>query len=221
MAFLITENDIGSGLKIDGTAGVAGTLLKADIGAGLVFNGNLIELAALPVTLSNPTDANLQADVNGNMSNVLDLTPAVKFAETKTTITYAPATKILTYTGEDGIPANIDLSALAMDIFVNGGTYNAATMVLTLTDNDGTTPDIMIALSELKTITTAASDTITFSGDGSDANPLTADLVVDPLAGNLLKTSAAGAKVDPADVIALATYDAQSLQGVHLFYAFP
>lgn len=70
--------------------------------------------------------------------------------ETNTTLVYDAALKKLTYTGESGIAQVVDLSALAVDIFVNGGTFNATTAVLTLTDNDGTTPNVVVDLSSLK-----------------------------------------------------------------------
>lgn len=187
---LVTDQNIGSGLKI------ASAKLQADLGTGLMFSGNAIaaDPATLPltVTLSSPGAANLQANVNGNLSNVLDLTPLVLTAETNTTLTYNPATKTLTYINEDGVVATIDLSALATDIFVSGGSFDAATMVLTLTDNDGTTPDIVINLADLKQVVTAASSTITFSGTGEASNPLQATLNLDPATGNLLSMSVNG-----------------------------
>lgn len=221
MSFLVTDLDIGKGLTISGAAGAAGTKVQANLGAGLVFNGTLIELAALPVVLSNPSGPNLQTTVNGNVSNVLDLTPAIQAGETTTTLAYNPTTKILTYTNEDGVAANIDLSALAVDIYVDGATYNAATMVLTLTDTSGATPDVTVSLADLKKVVTAATNSITFSGTGESSNPLTANLNVDPVAGNLLTVTGSGVAVNPTAVTALATVDAKSLQGVHLFYAFP
>lgn len=221
MAFLVTDLDIGNGLEISAAAGVAGTKVQAKLGAGLVFNGALIELDTLPVVLSNPSGPNLQTTVNGSPSNILDLTPAIQAGETTTTLTYNSTSKTLTYTNEDGVAADVDLSALAVDVYVDGATYNASTMVLTLTDTNGTTPDVTVSLADLKAIVTANTNSITLSGTGESATPLKADVKLDPLAGNLLKVTAAGTKVDPADVVALATYDAQSLQGVHLFYAFP
>lgn len=187
---VVTDQNIGAGLKI------AATKLQADLGAGLMFNGNAIaaDPATLPltVTLANPSAANLQAGVNGNLSNLLDLTALVQTAETTTSLTYNPATKALTYTNEDGVVATIDLSALAMDIYVNGASYNASSMVLTLTDNDASTPDIVINLADLKQVVTAASSVIAFSGTGEASSPLQATLNLDTATGNLLSMSVNG-----------------------------
>lgn len=204
LAKLVTDQTIGNGLV------VAGGKLHANIGAGLKFNSGQLEADAatlpLTLTLANPAAAQLQANINGNLSNVLDLTPLIQAGETNTTLTYNPATKTLTYTNEDGVAANIDLSALAVDIFVSGGGYDPATMVLTLTDNDGTTPDIVINLADLKKVVTAASQSIVWSGTGEASSPLQAELKLDPLAGNLLKVTPSGVKVDPADIVVATDY---------------
>ncbi len=190
MAKLVTDQTIGNGLI------VAGGLLHANLGVGLKFNGTQIDAdpATLPltVTVANPSAAQLQASVNGSASNVLDLTPLIQAGETNTTLTYNPATKTLTYTNEDGVVSNVDLSALAMDIYVSGGAYDAGTMVLTLTDNDASTPDITINLADLKKVVTAASSVISFSGSGEASNPLQATLNLDTTTGNLLSMSVNG-----------------------------
>lgn len=202
-------------VNIDGT-----TLVRS--GAGVVS----VNPAALATTnvLTNAgpggTPANLTSTVNG-VASTLDLTPLIQAGETNTTLTYDPVTKTLTYTNEDGTAATIDLSALAMDIFVTGGAYDAATMVLTLSDNDGVTPDITINLADLKKVVTQDSNSIAWSGTGEASNPLQANVVIDPMVGNLLVVGATGAKVDPAAVLALATVDVQDAFGVHQFYAFP
>lgn len=198
-------------VNIDGT-----TLVRS--GAGVIA----VNPAALATTnaLSNPSAANLTSTVNG-VASTLDLTALIQAGETNTTLTYDPATKTLTYTNEDGTVATIDLSLLAVDVFVTGGSYDPATMVLTLSDNDGVTPDITINLADLKQVVTQATNSITFTGTGEASSPLQANVVIDPLAGNLLTVSAAGAKVDPAAVAALATVDVQDAFGVHQFYAFP
>ena len=55
----------------------------------------------------------------------------------------------------------------------------------------------------LTAVAKANTTAIALTGDGSAAAPLTATLTVDPLAGNLLKVGVNGAKVDPADILAL------------------
>lgn len=179
---VVTDQNIGTGLYIDSGK------LHADPA-----------LAPSTVALTSPAGPNLQVNVNGATST-LDLTPLIQAGETNTTLTYAPLTKTLTYTNEDGIPFVIDLSALAADIFVNAASYDPATMVLTLQDNEGTTPDITINLADLKQVITANANGLTWSGTGEASNPLIASLTLDPIAGNLLKLTASGFKVDPADI---------------------
>lgn len=94
----------------------------------------------------------------------------VQAAETTTTLTYNSTTKVLTYTNEDGVVQNVDLAALATDIYVNGGTFNSATMTLTLTDNDAGTPPITIPLGSLAsqvTVNNATSEVTHTSGSGT------------------------------------------------------
>lgn len=55
----------------------------------------------------------------------------------------------------------------------------------------------------LTAVAKASTNAIALTGNGTAASPLTATLTVDPLAGNLLKVGVNGAKVDPADILAL------------------
>jgi len=196
-----------------------GTSIVRNVGTGVVS-------AVTPATTNTlaAVAPNLTSTVNGVVATV-DLTTLIQATETLTSISYNALTKTLTYTDEDGVVQNLDLSTLATDIFVTGGSYNAATGVLTLTDNDGGTADVTINLQDLKIVVTAASNSIAFTGTGEASSALVANLVVDPLVGNLLAVTAAGAAVDPAGVIAIsvaaATVDVQDAFGVHQFYAFP
>lgn len=70
-------------------------------------------------------------------------------------------------------------------------------------------------------IVTASTNSILNTGVGTTASPLTSNLKVDVLAGNLLKVTASGTKVDPTDVTILASVDVQDAFGVHLYYSFP
>lgn len=107
-------------------------------------------------TTAPPPDVKVTAAAFNTATDTLTLTQSDNstvscvIPETNTSLSYNTLTKILTFTNETGTPTNIDLSALAVDIYVNGGTYNTTTGVLTLTDNDGTTADIVIDLSSLK-----------------------------------------------------------------------
>jgi len=199
-------------VKLDGT-------LQRNVGTG--------ELGINPAATTNALAAaapNLTSTVNG-VAAAVDLTALVQAVETLTSMSYNALTKVLTYTDEDGVAQVLDLSTLATDIFVNGGNYNAATGVLTLTDNDGGTGDVTINLQDLKIVVTAASNSIGFTGTGEASSALVANLVVDPLAGNLLAVTATGVKVDPAGVtaisVAAATVDVQDTFGTHIFSAFP
>lgn len=199
-------------VKLDGT-------LQRNVGTG--------EIGLNPASTTNVLGAvapNLSSTVNGVVATV-DLTALVQATETLTSISYNALTKVLTYTDEDGVVQALDLSTLATDIYVNGGNYNAATGVLTLTDNDGGTGDVTINLQDLKIVVTAPSNSIAFTGTGEASSALVANLVVDPMAGNLLAVTATGAAVDPAGVtaisVAAATVDVQDVFGVHQFYAFP
>lgn len=151
-----------------------------------------------------------------------NLTNVIKDGETTTILAYNPATTTLSYTDEDGGVTAVDLSALAADIFVNGGSFNPATLILTLTDNSGTTPDVTVDLSQLLvTVTNNGDGTYTLAQAGSSTVIDTRD-GVSADAGNLL-TVGTDLKplLAPATVTALATVDVQDAFGVHQFYAFP
>ena len=137
----------------------------------------------------------------------------VKAFETTTTLAYNSTTKVITYTNEDGAVVNIDLSTLAVDVFVNGATYDAGTMILTLTDNSGTTPDVTINLSELKKVATSPSNSVTWTGTGEAASPLVANIKLDPSLNNLVTVSAAGVMVDKTALIGLATVELKNAFG--------
>jgi len=224
---IVETNDLGAEFDV---GVLEAQKIHVSIGAGLKYGTGYSDIevdpAALPGLLPATTNVlstsgtNLTSTVDGVASTV-DLKPLVQNAETLTTLNYAPATKTLTYVDEDGVTATIDLSALALDIFVNGGTFNAATMVLTLTDNNATTPDIVVDLSDLKKVVTANSATVKFTGTGEASSPLTASVALDPALTNLVTATASGLLVDSSAVTALATVDVQDSFGNHLFYAFP
>lgn len=170
----------------------------------------------------------LKVDANGIISvntatgagESAALKALIRAQETATTMAYNAVTKVLTYTNEKAVVATIDLSALALDVYVNGGSYNASTMALTLTDSSGTTPDIVINLAELKQVAKSSSNTVTITGTGETLTPLIAEVKIDPIA-NVITQSAAGIKVSAASVAALATVDVQDAFGVSIFTAFP
>jgi len=119
------------------------------------------------------------------------------------------------------VKAAIDaaVAAIPADKFLQSASFNNTTNVLTLTLSNGST--VTVNLADLLPIVTASSNSITMSGVGTTASPVTGNVKLDTLVGNLLKVTTAGAKVDPADITALATIDVQDAFGVHLYYAFP
>jgi hypothetical protein len=146
----------------------------------------------------------------------------VKAFETTTSISYNPATKSITYNNEDGISTVLDLSALALDIFVSGSTYNAGTMILTLTDTNPNTAPITINLADLKQVAYTDSATVDFSGTGETASPLTASVKIDPAPTNLINSSANGIQVLPTGVTNLATVElVDAFSNIHIGYIFP
>lgn len=76
--------------------------------------------------------------------------------ETITDLLYNPVTHVLTYNKEDGTQTVIDLSALAVDININGASYDATSMALTLTDTSGETFVI-----DLSTLASKVTDSVT------------------------------------------------------------
>ena len=203
--------------------GIEAEKIHVKLGTGMsrAADGSvMIDMAALVTHGLSLAGATLNSDVNG-VADSLDLTPAVKAAETLTTWSYDPASHIVAYTGEDGVAKTSDLSSLTTDIYIDGFSWDPAALTLTLTDTDGDTPDVVVNLSELKKVATADSATIAFSGTGEASDPLTASIKASTAtSGNLLTTAADGLAVDPADVRALATVDVQDAFGNHLVYAF-
>jgi hypothetical protein len=148
-----------------------------------------------PPVVSETLSGTVKTLVIDGVTTTLDLAPAIASGQVVTTLAYSPATQTLSYTNEAGTTVSLDLSALSVDVFVNGGTYDPATMILTLTDNDATTAPITIDLASLKVVEKATTGDVTLSGDGTTISPLSASAKIDTAAaGNILTTSAAGLK---------------------------
>jgi hypothetical protein len=179
--------------------------------------------------VANKYDVNIDNDTLQQVAGVISvnttsstLDAMIKSFETTTSVSYSPLTKVITYTDEDGGTTNIDLSALAVDVFVDGASYSPSTMVLTLTDNSGTTPDITLNLSDLKQVAYVDSATVDFSGTGETATPLTASVKIGSTAGNLVTASASGIEVLPTAITALATVElVDAFSNIHVGYIFP
>jgi hypothetical protein len=139
--------------------------------------------------------------------NSIDLSALVKQLETLTVLAYDPATKKVSYTDEDEVVTELDLSELAKDTFIETVTYDPTASALTLTYNDAAIPDILVDLKDLKQVVTEDSDTVEFSGTGETATPLTASVKIDPVVENLLTATTDGLLVDPAALKALASVE--------------
>ena len=118
------------------------------------------------------------------------------------------------------VKAAIDAAVLALpaDKFLQSFSYSSATKILTLTSSDGTS--VSGSLADLIPVAVASSPNIIVSGNGTTANPLTASAIIDTITGNLLKSTATGLSILPADIKALATIDIQDAFGSHIAYAF-
>ena len=87
---------------------------------------------------------------------------------------YDPVAHTLQFPNVNGVAQPpIDLSGLAADIFVDGGTLVGD--VLTLTDSDPGTPDIVVDLATLKGV---SADTGQIAVNGTDGKPLVTQAII-------------------------------------------
>ena len=105
--------------------------------------------------------------------------------------------KTVTYTHADGSTKVISMAALDVYLDAAASTWDATTNVITLKQKNGGA-DVVFNLDDLQKSTVTAGAGVTLSGDGSDANPLKADAVIDPASSTALSVSAAGLKLDPS-----------------------
>lgn len=94
-------------------------------------------------------------------------------------------TSKLVFTLADGSTKEVDVSVLATDVNVTGGTLNAETLQLTLKQDEGG-PDVVVDLAKLTETTTADSTSVALAGNGTKANALTATVKVSAEANNKL-----------------------------------
>jgi len=139
-------------------AHVPATIASSDSSVTVTASGTDSQTFNLQVNSAGIAASLISADAGNDI--VLGTDSKLKLVETVTALAYNPTTKVFTYTDEAGAATTYDLSALAVDIYVNGATFNAGTGVLTLTDNDGTSPDVVVDLSAYKV-------TWTDNGDGT------------------------------------------------------
>lgn len=146
------------------------------------------------------TDANNLLTAGSDGSSYLSQA-AIQGAQLKYTFAYNSTSKKIELLDSTGaVVSQIDPISIETDfgdVSINGSiiTFHDATdPSKTYVSDFGT---YLIAVAKANT------NAIALSGLGTSADPLTATLTVDPLAGNLLKVTVTGAKVDPADVLAL------------------
>lgn len=164
---------------------------------GQTFKPAHIEAGKFDVNIDKDTllaalDGTLSVNTQVGPGESAALKALIQAQETNTSMTYDALTKTITFTNEDGQESTIDLSSLAVDVFVDGASYDAATMVLTLTDNSGTTPNVTVNLADLKKVETVNSSTITLSGTGETAGKLKAEIKISPDNGNAMQARANG-----------------------------
>lgn len=112
---------------------------------------------------------------------------------------------------------DVVVSMSAYDIYVDDldTAYDITSNVLTLKQSNGGS-DVVIDLNDLQKSAVTDGLGTAFSGDGSDADPLKVDVVVDPLSNSALSVSGTGIKLDGASLLDV---DVQDAFGVHQYYA--
>lgn len=156
----------------------------------LVTGGNLGPEFEQGTTVAN------QITINVDGAGVVRDPVTGELSSPPATLTFDGASNALLFNNGQGGTANIDLSGLTTDIYVDGATFDAATQVLTLTDTDGATPDVTVDLSSLTGVSTDANNLL---DAGTDGKPL-------------LTVAALQTDLAPA---------CQDVFGNDLFYAFP
>lgn len=197
-------------LNVDGTSIVrnAGTGVLSVSPAGLSIS-NALAFAGTSLT----------STVNGQAATV-DLATLVQNAETLTSMTYDTNTKMLAYTDEHGGVTSVDLSALAVDIFITGASFDAASLVLTLTDADAGTPDVTVDLSTLKVTLVDNGDGTFTIAQGSNSYTFDTKEGVSADAGNLLVAGTDGKPLlNPGAVRGLLDVEVQDAFGTTLYFA--
>lgn len=112
-------------------------------------------------------------------------------------------TSKLVLTLADNSKQEVDVSALATDVSVTGGTLNAETLQLTLKQDDGG-PDVVVDLSKLTETTTSDSTSVTLTGNGTKSKALTATVKVSATANNKLRVESDGLYAEGATATELA-----------------
>jgi hypothetical protein len=219
---LVTDGDIGAGLeivsnklksKVDGTSiSIDGSGNLQTVVSPAVINDlvSLSGLAANSTTLGTftgsiiPDAQTVKAAIQALETAIESTNIAGQFAGSAATFAGLPST-----TADGKVVNNGDWAILTADNAGNQSgvyAYNGTAYVLAKE-----IPEVFALV-----VVTADSNSIALTGNGNTGTELTAALKLDALAGNLLKVTASGTKVDPADVKAALTFtdELQSLASV-------
>ena len=123
--------------------------LTPQLGGDLDLNGNSIEgVSAAEMGYLDGVTSDIQTQLGGKVddSQVLTNVPVnALFTDTDTTTTLSVAANILTYTDEDGLATNIDLSLYLDDTnaaYITAGSLDGTSGVATFTRSDATSFDV-------------------------------------------------------------------------------
>lgn len=224
---VIVPSDIGDGLgivankliaKIDGTSIVLDGSGNLSTAVDPAIINDLVALSGLPANSVNlgtftggivADSATVKAAIQALETAIETQNITGQFAGSAATFAALPTT-----TADGNVVNNTDWAILTADDGVNqSGIYVT----------DGTTYTLAKEIPEVfaLVVETASTNSILLTGDGNTGTELTANLNIDPLAGNFLEETATGVKVDPATVKAALTLDCelQDLAGTTLAYA--
>lgn len=171
-------------------------VVPSDLGSEFTFSGGKWHVSANGGVSSDAGNVL----VAGTDAKAMLTSAAIKSNQKTYVLSLDAANGKIVLTDSDGAQSYIDAAVLQgnmddVDISADGTS-------ITFVDRENSR-NITINFSTFMTaVNKANSNAITLSGDGK-ATALTATLVVDPAAGNLLKVGVAGASVKQSDVLAL------------------
>lgn len=136
----------------------------------------------------------------GSDNNVKLTSADIKSNQKTYTLSLDTVTAKIKLTDSDGIVTSIDTAVLQGSM--DDVDISADNSTITFYDRENSRSTAIDFSTFLTSINKANTNAISIDGNGK-STALTANLIIDPLANNLLKVSVNGCKVDPADVVAL------------------
>lgn len=220
---VVRDQDLGSTLLVDAQSKVQvnidGTSIVSTGGVLSVPSTGVVNdlvalsgLAANTTTLGTftggivPDNANVKAAIQALETAVESLNISGQYAGSSATFSGLPTTTA------DGKPVNNgDWAILTVDdgsnqsgvYAFNGTSYNLAKEI----------PEVFTLI-----VSTTNTSTVTFSGNGTSGSPLSANVVIDPVAGNALTSSITGIKVLSQAITKTFAEQLQGLDGVVIGY---